>query len=183
MLFDRNMNAEEHTMIITKNGTDTFIAKNRSSDDTFILPNSGDHAYINTILSNDFVELLKAGAVSKIKDDINRALVWRSLMAMVKNYNLKSTDFIEIVVANIAEETDIVLLNLFLPLFKSYISFFVPNDKYEELTNTLFDRLLKVVCTIPKENEELRDVFKTQLLDFIVGDEKVKLAASWLEDK
>ena len=181
-LYDKNMTPEEHTIILDKSGTQTIEILGRTVDDTFILLNSSDEGYCQIRMNDNIIKILKEGGLSKIKESINRTLIWRSLISMVKDLKIKSTEFIEIAIANIFQETDIILLNTFLPTFKSFISLYIPNDKYNELCDQMFEKAYETLSALPSDQKDLAGVFKSNILYFIESQDNLEKALDWLEN-
>ena len=109
-LYDNEMNFEQHSIILEKNAkTQTVTFKNRKANDTYVLLNADDHAYILIDIEKSFIEKFIQGDLCKINSSINRTVVWRGLSSMVRNLELKPMEYIEIVMNNIFKEDDIIL--------------------------------------------------------------------------
>ena len=95
----------------------TVVHEGYDLENTFVLGNANDNAYIQSVLSERFLKELSKGLLSKIPDSINRIIIWRGLISNVSRLHMKSTDFFKIIIENVCEEDDVILLDTLLPLF------------------------------------------------------------------
>ena len=160
----------------------TIVIPEKSTSDTFILGNADDQAYIQFVLNRNLVNALSRGLLGIIPKSINRIIIWRSLISMVSKLLIKSTTFFNIIIENVVKEDDIILLNTIFPTIRSCANCYIPNEMYFDICQQMFERLYNKVISIPKEKEDLIDVFKSSLLSYLVNDEHIKLAATWLEN-
>jgi aminopeptidase N len=183
-LYDKDMNCEEHSLILNKDGTPSIrYFENRTETDTFVFLNANDHAYAQVRFRDGFVQKFIEGDLIKIDDSLNRIIVWRSLIAMVRNVQIKSTEFFSIVLNNIFEENDIILLDTVLNTVKGFIVSYIPEDKFVSLCKQMFDKLYKRYLEIPDSEIELKNCLKSSLCAYLADEEHIKLAAQWLDDE
>lgn len=74
------------------------------ADQKYFILNVGDHAYFKTFIETRSAEFLSTN-LSKISDSLTRALVWRSVTAMIKATKIKSTVFFDYILHNLSKET------------------------------------------------------------------------------
>lgn len=174
-LYDKDMNCESHSLILNNNElTQEVKFPGRTAENTFILLNSGDHAYITSELSSEFIQKLKEGNLHKITDSLDRTVVWRTLLFMVKRMTLKSTDFFDIVINNIFEEQEIVLLDIVLNSLKVVISLYIPEESYDALCAQMFEKLLNKYESINDEAKELKNVIRSGFIGFMVSKNHIQ---------
>ena len=80
ILYDENLEAPQLHSVVLQDNEDPQVIEiaGRTTQNTLVLPNAGDHAYIISSLSAKFIEKLKAGNLKKIPDPNNRMVVFRS---------------------------------------------------------------------------------------------------------
>lgn len=182
-LYDQDMNMEEHSIILNADNKPQIVEHSgRKAENTFVLLNGNDEAYILTELDDEFVQKFIKGDLHKIKGNINRIVVWRTLISMVKNLKLKSTEFFAIVLNNIFKEDDIILLTTILTTVKMFINSYIPEEQYEELCRQMFDKLYQRYDEISTTNPELKKVVKSSLFYYLAYDEHIEQASKWLEN-
>ncbi|WP_166392003.1 aminopeptidase N [Nocardioides ochotonae] len=71
-----------------------------------LLLNDEDHAYAKIRLDERSLATVVDGGLSRLDDSLARALVWGSAWDMTRDAEMAATDFVRLVLANIATETD-----------------------------------------------------------------------------
>ena len=182
-LYDKSMKFEQHSIILEKGAeTQSVIFKNRKADDTFVLLNADDHAYFLINIEKNFINKFIEGDLWKINSSINRAIVWRGLNSMVRGFEIKPMDYIEIVMNNIFNEDDIILLDTILGNLHMFINTYVPDDKFSDTCTQLFEKLYERYSEIPDSNKDLKNVIKSALFCCIYDEKHIKMVVGWLED-
>jgi aminopeptidase N len=183
-LYDNDMNCETYSLTLTNNNqTQEVQFPGRTAENTLILLNSGDHAYITSELSPEFIQKLSEGNLHKITDSLDRTVVWRTLLFMVKRMTLKSTDFFNIAIKNIFDEQEIVLLDIILSNLKVVISLYIPEENYFVLCKQMFENLYTKYLSIPDENKELKDVLRSGLIAFVADTKNIETSIKFVKDK
>ena len=182
-LYDEHFNTELHSIVLTDDSKpQTVEFKGKRAENTFILPNAGDHAYILSELSPELIAKFKEGGLKNIQDPLDRTVIWRTLISMVKGSILKSTNFFDIVVNNIFEETDLILMNTLLMTFKAFIGIYLPKHLYDVLVRQMFERAQKLYESLPDSKSEFKNLVKSHMFAYLHNLDHIKLAASWLKD-
>jgi hypothetical protein len=111
--------------------------------------NANDHAYFQVRFFDGFVQKFIEGYLIKIDDSLNRIIVWRALIAMVRNIQIKLTEFFSIELNNIFEENNIISLDTILNTVKGFIVSYIPEDNFFSLCKQMFAKLYKRYLETP----------------------------------
>ncbi|CAI2378550.1 unnamed protein product [Moneuplotes crassus] len=182
-LFDEEYNCELHSIVLTDDSEpQTVEIKGRTSKNTFILPNAGDHAYILSSVSDRFIDHFKEEGIQKVPSNLDRTVIWRTLIAMVKNKKLKSTEFFDIVAKNIFKESDLILLSTLLTTVKPFISLYIPKNMYGDLVKKMFEGAKNLYESLPESQKELKNLVKNHIFSYLHDKDHIKAAASWYSE-
>ncbi len=110
----------------------------------FVLVNDGDLAYARVELDTRSLDLLLKGRL-KLDDDLARAVAWGSLWDMVRNAELRPSDYVDISLQSIDIETDpAVFQSLIFRTFAAFEDYAEPSHRgplREAVARRAFDRL------------------------------------------
>jgi aminopeptidase N len=113
----------------------------------FTLLNDGDLAYARLALDPGSLEVLLKGRL-RLDDDLARAVVWGSLWDMVRNAELRASEYVDISIRCIDVETDpAVFQSLMFRTFaavEEYASLAHRGDLREQIARAAFDRLQRI---------------------------------------
>ncbi|MDA0269976.1 MAG: aminopeptidase N [Chloroflexi bacterium] len=113
----------------TIDGADTEVraAVGRPAPD-LTFPNHNDHGFVKVALDAPSVEFLREH-LEEIQDPLLRMLIWQTLWNMVRDQQLKSTDFLALAGPKVARERDHELVETILSQMAGAISRFVPEEQ------------------------------------------------------
>jgi len=137
LLFDDKLNETVKTIITSEDDPVTKLQLDDKNKRFFIL-NHGDHAYGKIILSEETSAFLSKD-LSKVKDTLTRALVWKAIQGMVKTLKIKSTVYFDFVKNNMPLEDQQMLIETVLTTAGMLIEIYVPDDKYEAVASDMFE--------------------------------------------
>ncbi|HEY4669302.1 MAG TPA: aminopeptidase N, partial [Tepidiformaceae bacterium] len=100
-------------------------------------PNAGDHGYAKVALDDDSVAFARAN-MERIEDPLLRQLLWSSLWNMVRDQQLKSTDYLEVVRNKVQVEQRLDLVEAILGHAAAALGRFVPDSLRDEEAHRLF---------------------------------------------
>ncbi len=110
----------------------------------FVLVNDGDLAYARVELDTRSLDVLLKGRL-KLDDDLARAVAWGSLWDMVRNAELRPSDYVDISLQSIDIETDpAVFQSLIFRTFAAFEDYAEPSHRgplREAVARRAFDRL------------------------------------------
>jgi aminopeptidase N len=172
----------KHSIILQGNSEPQIVVhEGYDIENTFVLGNANDNAYIQSVLSERFLKELSKGLLSKIPDSINRIIIWRGLISNVSKLHMKSTDFFKIIIENVWEEDDVILLDTLLPLFGAWVVWYIPNEMFEYICKKIFNKLYRKMISLPSSKQDLKAWFKSAIFNYLYSEEHLELATDWLE--
>jgi aminopeptidase N len=130
-------------------GAETTISATRGLPaPDLVFPNHGDHAYAKVAL--DPVSLRYARyRLDRIEDSLLRALVWMSLWEMVRDRQLRSTDFLAICRERLAGERDTDILATVIDRVGMTLVRFVPEGAHQREARAFFEAALDNLERVP----------------------------------
>ena len=112
-------------------GPDTPIAEARGHEvPDLVFPNYGDHAYAKVSLDPASVDFVRSN-LDKVEDALLRELLWMSLWEMVRDGELRSTEYLAIGRSELPDEPDLDILNTVLERSALIINRYVPESLRE----------------------------------------------------
>src|SRR5690606_3069728 len=102
-----------------------------------VFPNHNDHGFVKVALDERSIAFIRDN-LNRIDDALLRQLIWHTLWTMVRDQQLKSTDFIELAAANVVAETDHGLVESILGRMSGAVSRYVPEDAKAEAARRMF---------------------------------------------
>ena len=103
----------------------------------FVFPNHHDHGFFKVALDAGSIDFLRAH-LGRIEDPLLRTLIWHTVWTMVRDQQLRSTDFLELASANATAERDPNLVETILGRMMAAVSRYVPEDQKAEAAHQLF---------------------------------------------
>jgi len=94
----------------------------------FVFPNHNDHGFAKIALDEASLEWLR-GNLDTIEDPLLRQLVWQALWHMVRDQQLRSTEYLDLAAAKAPTERDPELIETILATATATISRYVPEDQ------------------------------------------------------
>ena len=100
-------------------------------------PNYGDHGYLKVALDGASVEFVRK-SLDRIEDPLLRMLIWQTLWTMVRDQQLKSTDFLDLAIAKVVTEQEHNLVESILGKLSATVSRYVPEDQKAAAAHRMF---------------------------------------------
>ena len=120
-------------------GARTEVADARGATaPALVFPNHGDHAYAKIALDPVSVEFVRA-ELHRVEDDLLRALLWTSLWEMVRDSQLRSTEYLSIGRAQAPSEPDLDITDIVLERSAIALARYVPELMREAEAHTWFE--------------------------------------------
>jgi len=109
-------------------GPDTPIAEARGHEvPDLVFPNYGDHAYAKVSLDEASVDFIRTN-LDKVEDALLRELLWMSLWEMVRDRELRSTEYLSIGRSELPDEPDMDIVNTVLDRSAILINRYLPES-------------------------------------------------------
>ncbi|CEM28885.1 unnamed protein product [Vitrella brassicaformis CCMP3155] len=103
-----------------------------------VLCNAGDYAYVKGLLDEQTLEFVSE-RLQHIQSVLSRQLIWRSLWEMVRDRQLSSLRFLELVLANWGVEPNLCLLEGLASNVLAALHYFIPEPFFMEVAGRLSD--------------------------------------------
>lgn len=114
----------------------------------FVFPNHGDHAYAKVAL--DPVSLRYVDEhMDRVDDDLLRGLLWMSLWEMVRDCQLRSTDFLATARQRLGSEEDMDILGTVLDRAAIVLARYVPESSHAQAAHASFETALRNLHDTP----------------------------------
>jgi aminopeptidase N len=166
--------------IFLKNQKETVIEYDGSKDVVAIIPNVGDYSFIKIILDEQSINWAMKN-ISKVQDELTRALVWRSMFDMVRDCRLKSVEMINICSSHFSQETNSSILQSMTAYCSLCLFNYCPEKFYDEKCESSW---LAVYGVLTKtKDEEVIKAFKPLLLSFGRSKKAIEVSKDWIEGK
>jgi aminopeptidase N len=183
--FDENAKVYDVKDIVLNNTAETVIPYDGTKQPRAVFLNYQDEAFIKTGLDEHSIAFFKA-KIHLVPDELTRAMIWKSLYDMVRDGQLSSFKFVEVVAAGIPNEPEDSTLNNMLAYARGslLLSPHVINDNISR--PRLFNTLLKLLLSTSKENTNRIVLLREYLISFAsYGDQRnvdnLSRIQSWLE--
>lgn len=102
-----------------------------------VFPNHNDHGFVKVALDDRSISFIHEN-LNRIDDPLLRQIIWHTLWTMVRDQQLKSTDFLDLAAANVVAETNHGLVESILGRMLAAVSRYVPEDRKSEAAHRLF---------------------------------------------
>ena len=96
-----------------------------------VVPNLGDHAFVKVALDDRSLDYVREH-LERVEDPLLRQLIWQALWNMVRDQQLKSTDYLPLAASKVAAEADIELIETVLATVTAAIARYVPDAQRDE---------------------------------------------------
>src|SRR5690606_12485961 len=116
---------------------------------SFVFPNYGDHAYALVTLDPVSLDFARE-RLDVIEDPLLRQQVWQSLWHMVREQQLRSTDYLAFAGPKVARERDPELVETILGTMTSAIARYVPEERKAEEARRFFALAWETLNEVPK---------------------------------
>ena len=93
-----------------------------------LFPNHNDHAFAKVALDESSLDYVRS-SLERIDDPLLRQLIWQALWNMVRDQQLKSTDYLELAGAKVTAEQDKELVETILATAQTTIARYVPEGE------------------------------------------------------
>jgi len=104
----------------------------------FVFPNYNDHGFAKISLDDASLDFVRAN-LEDIDDPLLRQLIWQSLWNMVRDQQLRSTDYLTLAGAKIVNETDQELVDSTIATMNATIGRYVPEDQKAAAAHSGFE--------------------------------------------
>jgi aminopeptidase N len=119
-----------------------------------VFPNYGDHAYAKVALDESSVDYVRGG-LDRVDDDFLRNLLWASLWEMVRDAQLKSTDYLAICRSQLPTENDQDIVSVALERVAMALLRFVSESKRLDEAHAWFEVALDALAAATNPDAQI----------------------------
>ena len=127
----------------------TTVEYDGSNSYEALLLNYEDYSFVKSILDSKSAEFFSVN-LSKIKDLLSRALIWRAFYDMLKDAKTTAPKYIEFFLNNIEQEENDGLFEKQFDLANSAINTFTPRAGRDQLNERVFDVVKSLIVKTSK---------------------------------
>ncbi len=114
-----------------------------------VFPNHNDHGFVKVALDDASLAWLR-GNIDRLDDPLLRQLLWQTLWNMVRDQQMKSTDYLELVGAKVATEEDKELIETILSTATASIARYVPEEQRIPAAHRFFEQAWTALQAAPQ---------------------------------
>jgi len=104
----------------------------------FVMPNHNDHGFVKVALDVRSLGYVR-DHLNRVDDPLLRTLTWQALWNMVRDQQLRSTEYLQLVALHVRNEDDHKLIETILANAAGALSRFVPQDRRDAEGHRLFE--------------------------------------------
>ncbi len=120
----------------------------------FVFPNHNDLTYAKVNLDPVSLAYVREH-LDGIEDPLLRQLLWSALWDMVRDQQLKSTDFITLACEKVHHETDLELVEAIIARCQGALARYVPDDRRREMFHRFFTAAWQALRTAPPGDAQI----------------------------
>lgn len=145
-----------------------------------VLPNYGDHAFAKLSLDEDSVAFLREN-IERFEETLTRQLLWSALWSMVRDQQLKTQDFLELVRTKIRLEPTIEIVDSILGYAVTGLARYLPGEMRDEQAHLLFEMAWEGLREAPQGDAQI--IWARTILGSAVTPPDVERAAELVDGK
>jgi aminopeptidase N len=153
--------------------TEVEAARGRPAP-VFVFPNHNDQTYAKVALDPVSLDYVRAH-LERITDPLLRQLVWASLWSMVRDRQLKSTDFLALAGEKVRLETDLELVETIIQRCAAALFWYVPDAKRTDAYRAFFRVCWEALRAAPQGDAQI--IWARALIGAAVTPEDLALCA------
>lgn len=122
-----------------------------------------DHGFLKVRIDQESLKAFRN--MSKVKDKMTRRMLWQALWEMVKDFTLSSIEFLELVEANLLQETVDETLLVILARTQSIVQNYLPCELKEQYSQRMLEFGIKLLTHF-KDKEDITILLLDRLVFF-----------------
>jgi aminopeptidase N len=121
---------------------------------SFVFPNHNDHAFAKIALDPESLDYVRAN-MERITDPLLRQTLWTALWHMVRDQQLRATDYLRLVADKVGHETDLELVESILGFSLGALGRFVAEERRTEEYHRFFLRCWDALRAAPEGDPQI----------------------------
>ena len=163
------------TLPVAVDGASTVVeaAAGRAAPQ-LVMPNHNDHAFVKVALDDRSLDYV-SGHLERVGDPLLRQLIGQALWNMVRDQQLKSTDYLPLVASKVTTETDPELIESGLATVTATIARYVPDDQRDEQAHRSSEVAWEALQALPADEaaNDLRIIWARTLIALAITPEDI----------
>jgi aminopeptidase N len=160
--------------------TDLLELRGRAAP-ALVLPNHGDHAYAKVTLDERSIEFVR-GNLNRVDDALLRELLWMSLWEMVRDRQLRSTEYLAIARDRLENESDDDILDMAVERVALALVRYVPESAREQESHKWFEEALQNLAAAKSADRQILWA-RSAVTAAATADDVAQLAATMAADQ
>ena len=140
----------------------------------FVFPNHHDHDFAKIALDARSLDFVRAN-LDRIEDPLLRQLIWQTLWNMVRDQQLKATDYLDLAGPKVATEQDHELIETILAMMSAAISRYVPEAQKAAAAHRFFTIALDALRATT--DSDMKITWARTLIGIAITPEDIRTAA------
>ncbi len=139
-----------------------------------VYPNYNDHAFAKLALDEPSLEFIRE-RLDHLDDTLLRQLIWQTLWHMVRDQQLKSTDYLELAGPKAVTERDHELVETILQQMIATVSRYVPEAQKAAAAHGLFELSMQALETV--DDPDLQIIWARTLVNVAINPDDIRTTA------
>ncbi len=142
-----------------------------------VMPNHNDHAFVKVALDDRSLDYV-SDHLERVGDPLLRQLIGQSLWNMVRDQQLRSTDYLPLVASKLTNEADTELIESALQTAVAAIARYVPADQRDEQAQRFAEVCWEALQALPADaaSNDLRIIWARTLIGVSITQEDIERA-------
>lgn len=177
-LFDKAWQVHVLKGVLLEDQPEQIISVGNQQDVQAVFLNVNDHGFLKVRIDQESLKAFRN--LSKVEDKLTRRMLWQVLWEMVKDFTLSSIEFLELVEANLLQETVDETLLVILARTQSIVQNYLPSELKEQYSQKMLEFGIKLLTHF-KDKEDITILLLDRLVFFFESEAQAPLAIEWLQ--
>ena len=140
-----------------------------------VMPNHNDHAFVKVALDDRSLDYVSEH-LERVGDPLLRQLIGQALWNMVRDQQLRSTDYLPLVASKLANEADTELIESALQTAVAAVARYVPTDQRDEQAHRFAEVCWEALQALPADaaSNDLRIIWARTLIGVSITPEDIE---------
>ncbi|HJP41209.1 MAG TPA: aminopeptidase N, partial [Dehalococcoidia bacterium] len=145
-----------------------------------VFPNYNDHGWLKVALDESSLDFVRQ-RIDSVEDTLLRQMLWSSLYTMVRDAQLKSTDYLDFVRSKIVLEPNVSMTDAVLLQAQTTLGRFVPDELKDDESHFLFAAARAALEHVPRG--DLQIIWARNLIAFAANSRDLGFCADLADGK
>ena len=177
---DGDGEAAVETLAVSVEGDRTVVEEAAGRDaPQLVVPNHNDHAFVKVALDERSLRFI-GDHLERVGDPLLRQLIGQSLWNMVRDQQLRSTDYLSLIASKVTSETDTELIESVLATAIAAIARYVPAEQRDEQAHRFSEVAWEALQALPEgeAGDDLRIIWARTLIGVAITPSDIRRVIS-----